>query len=82
MTIKDLSDALAIFMPYYDDASSEFTYAEHDEFYLPATDKPMSEEDVKKVKGLGWFQPEASEDEECDSTEAEYNPEYDWQHFT
>lgn len=56
MTLNNFLAGIDIVRPYYDDPDGHHIAAEHDIFYLYATSRPMSEEDVKGMRVLGWFQ--------------------------
>ena len=67
--------ALQIFQKYYDKDGFHIG-AEHDQFYVYPTDRPLSEEDLKTVVVLGWFQEEV--EHEDDFKPSDYNPEEGW----
>ena len=75
MKLSDFIDGLNTLRPYYDRQDGYHIGAEHDQFYCYPTDRPLTEEDVKKMLSLGWFQPEQDED-------AAYDPEDGWSAFT
>ena len=79
MNLKNFVDGINILRPYYDKQDGYHLGAEHDEVYLYATDKPVSEEDLKKLLSLGWFQSEGGAHEE---TPQDYNPSSGWMAFT
>lgn len=74
MRLSNFIAGLEIAATYYDNRDGHHVGAEHDQFYLYATSRPMSAEDVAKMRALGWFQTEASEDE--------YDPKDGWSAFT
>lgn len=49
--------------------------AEHDQFYVYATDTPLEPDEVKQLVEWGWFQPELEDD-------APYDPEEGWSAWT
>lgn len=73
MKLDKFIDGLLILQPYYDQVDGYHIGAEHDQFYAYKTDRPLSPEDVQKMRDLGWFQPEQEE---------EYDPENGWSAFT
>lgn len=75
MKLRNFVDGINILRPYYDDPDGYHLGAEHDQFYMYATNRPVSDEDVKKLRELGWFQPDADEDDG-------YDPEDGWSAFT
>lgn len=75
MKLSALADAVNILRPYYNDPDGYHVGAEHDEIFLYTTDKPLSAEDVAKMRSLGWSQPDAAEDDV-------YEPNVGWHHHT
>ena len=59
MTLDKFIRGIQIASKYYDDMNKHHIASEHDIFYLCATDREMSEDDVAEMKSLGWFQPES-----------------------
>lgn len=74
MKIGNLIDGLLVLREHYNGRDGYHIGAEHDQFYAWVTDTPLSEEEVTKMRSLGWFQP--------DSDDEEYNPEDSWSAFT
>ena len=70
--------ALQIFQKYYDKDGYN-TGAEHDQFYVYPTDKPLSEEDLRTVVVLGWFQEEVGH--EGVFQVSDYDPSEGWSAF-
>lgn len=79
MKLSAFVDGINILRAYYDDPDGYHIGAEHDEFYMYATDKPVSDDDLKKLLALGWFQSDGGAHEE---TPQDYNPESGWMAFT
>lgn len=79
MKLSELVQGIQILSTYYDDPDGYHVGAEHDVLYLYATDRPLSEEDVKSMLALGWFQESGASSE--DEPEA-YDAEEAWQSFT
>lgn len=75
MKLSNFIEGLKILQPHYEGCDGYHIGAEHDQFYAYQTDKPLRPEDVKRMRELGWFQPEQEEDEE-------YDPENGWSAFT
>jgi hypothetical protein len=73
MKLSELIDGLNILRSYYKGDGFHFG-CEHDQFYAYATDKPLTGEDVQKIRDLGWFQPELDDD-------APYDPAEGWSAF-
>lgn len=73
MTLEKLAAAIAILRPYYD-TDGHFVDAEHDQIYLCKTNKPLSAEDVLKMRALGWFQG-SDDDDDADEETGETKPE-------
>lgn len=62
MTFLNVINGLDILIKYYDDLDDYHIGAEHDKILMFETDRPLSEEDVKNMRDLGWRQPETSND--------------------
>jgi hypothetical protein len=75
MQLMNFVHGLNILTPYYTDPNGYHIGAEHDQFYAYATDRPLSAEDVQKMRDLGWFQPDMDDD-------ADYDPAEGWSAFT
>ena len=75
MKLSDFIDGLTILRPYYNDSDGYHIGAEHDQFFAYMTDRPLSDEDVNKMRELGWFQPDTGEGNG-------YYPEDGWSAFT
>jgi hypothetical protein len=73
MTIPELIESLEIFQRYFEGSAPFAISAEHDEIWITATDLPISEQDIKRLRELGWQQPDWLTDE--------YDPGATWQHF-
>lgn len=80
MKLSKFMDGLNTLLPYYNNADGFHIGAEHDQFYAYQTDNSLSPEDVKKMVGLGWFQPEGGICE--DESDVAYDPENGWSAFT
>lgn len=80
MQLKNIIDGLLILLPYYDDPNGFHINAEHDQLYAYATDRPLSNVDVDKIRALEWFQPDQEHNE--DGGIPKYDPESGWSAFT
>lgn len=67
MRLDNFIEGLEILQRYFDDPGHELG-AEHDQIYVYATLTAMTNEDVKRLHELGWFQ---------ENTE-EYDPHEGW----
>lgn len=76
MILSKFIEGLNILKPYYNDGDGYHLGAERDEFYAYKTDNPLSDEDFKKMRSLGWFQ---TQDDGDDSDS--YDPEEGWMAF-
>jgi len=76
MKINDFVEGIQILQKYYDDSNGFHLGADHDIIYLYSTDNPLSEEDVKRLHELGFFQ------EGYDNETGEYGPDDGWCAFT
>ena len=83
MTLENLLEGIAILRPYYDDPNGYHVGAEHDEVWLYATDRPLSTDDVRRMRALDWGQDcdAADEDEDPEAAATEYDPEESWRAF-
>lgn len=76
MNMSNFRAGLEILSRYHD---KEFHGgAEHDQFYVYATDRPVTPEDVAKLVELGWFQEEADTGTDEDFAAKHYDPEEAW----
>lgn len=73
MRLNEITLGIAIAQKYYDNPNGYKLTAEDDQINLYATNQPMSDEDVAKMKKLGWFQP--------DNDGETYDPENGWAAF-
>jgi hypothetical protein len=78
MKFTELTQAISILSPYYDDPDGYHVGAEHDQIYLYATDRALAPEDVIRMLALGWFQESGATDDEPEA----YDAEEGWQSFT
>lgn len=69
MKLSQLIESLQILQKYHDNDGYHFG-SDHDIVYAYPTDKPLSVEDVQRMRTLGWFQ---------DSEE--YSQEESWQAY-
>jgi hypothetical protein len=70
MNTLNFMTGLSILMKYKDNPNGYNIGADHDEIYVWATDKPVSEVDLARLYDLTWFQSGIE-------TDAEGNPIYD-----
>jgi hypothetical protein len=75
MKLSKFIEGLKILQPYYEGGDGYHIGAEHDQFYAYKTDKPLTPEDVQKMRDLDWFQPDQDDG-------AEYDPDEGWSAFT
>ena len=75
MKLSNFVEGLKTLQPYYNGGDGYHIGAEHDQFYCYQTDKPLTPEDVQKMRDLGWFQPEHEDSDEYDQQEG-------WSAFT
>ncbi len=86
MRTKDIIEGLTILEKYRSEPDGYNTGAEHDQIYAYATDSPVSEEDVKRLVELGWFQPDVEigrpeSDSSQDFSIENYDPSERWSCF-
>lgn len=72
--MSNFIEGLKTLQPYYQNADGYNIGAEHDQFYAYATERPLTPEDVQKMRDLGWFQPEVDDG-------ADYDPDEGWSAF-
>ena len=75
MRLSKFIQGLQILQQYYKNADGYHLSAERNEIKLYATDTPLPDEDVKKLRELGWFQ--LCEWNNCDQHPS-YAPEDSW----
>lgn len=79
MKLQNFIDGMLIFQKYH--KSDDYCIgADHDIFYVYATDAPIGEDDLTKLYELGWFQPDVEETE--DEEHGPYDPEEGWAAYT
>lgn len=74
MKLGNLIEGLKTLQPYYNGDGYHIAVS-NDQFRCFPTDKPLTPEDVQKMRDLGWFQPEQDDDDE-------YNAQEGWSAFT
>jgi hypothetical protein len=77
MTLSKFIQGLQVFQKYYEE-DDYATGAEHDIFYVYPTDWGLSEDDLKKVIELGWFQPDVKYEDEDKFQASDYSPSEGW----
>lgn len=75
MKLSKFVEGLEILRRHYADQDGYHIGAEHDQFYAYATATSLTDDEVKRMRELGWFQPELGED-------APYEPTEGWSAFT
>jgi hypothetical protein len=73
MTLENFIEGCKILQPYYENPNGYHLGAEHDQIFVYATQNPLSENDVQKMRDLGFFQPDTSEEQ--------YDAEDGWSAF-
>lgn len=56
MKARDIAEGILILTKYYDNQFGHHCAAYDEVIYMCSIDKPISSEDVIKLKHLGWFQ--------------------------
>ena len=79
MNLKDFLAGINILSPYYDKPDGYCIGAEHDQFYMYATDRPLTPEDAQKMVDLNWFQEDSDRDDDGNLI---YDDENGWSAFT
>ena len=79
MTLTNLTSAIEILRPYYDTADGDHVGTDRGQIYLHKTDRPLSTEDVVRMRKLGWFQRDDDYDDETgEPTPESYDPDESW----
>jgi hypothetical protein len=77
MQLDKFLAGIQLLQPHYKDPAGYHIAAEHDQFYMYATDTPLSKAEIERMCELGWFQPD------CEFEKPEdYNPSEGWSAFT
>lgn len=77
MLLSRFVQGLQILQKYYD-LDGFHIGAEHDEFFVYTTDRPLSEKDLNKVVALGWFQREVVPADHGEFQASDYDPDQGW----
>jgi len=75
MKLSNFIEGLKTLQPYYAGGDGYHIGSEHDQFYAYPTNRPLTTEDVQKMRDLGWFQPEVTD-------KTLYHPQEGWSAFT
>lgn len=78
MNTKEIIQGLLTLQPYYDKPDGYHNGAGHEEFYAYATDRPLSEADVKEMIRLGWHQEYDGLNYDKDFSVADYRTDESW----
>lgn len=78
MNLKDFTTGVKILAPYYDDPDGYHIGAEHDQFYMYATDKPVSKSDLEDLVNAGWFQDDVTCEDGVEFGPENYDQEEGW----
>lgn len=62
MKLSDFIFGLNILKMYFEGQCGYHIGAEHDQFFVYATQYPVSSHDVVTLRELGWFQPDSMEE--------------------
>ena len=78
MILDKFIEGLQIFQKYFNENGYHIG-AEHDQFYVYATDKPINIADLNRLYEMGWFQDDVERDEE--GNPVCYDPHEGWSCF-
>ncbi len=84
MIMSKFIEGITILQRYFDKDGFNIG-AEHDQFYVYSTHRPLSVDDIVKLRRLDWFQPEVDGDSDEATDEelvAQYDAEEGWSCFT
>jgi hypothetical protein len=57
--LNEFVEGLQILIPHYKNGGDGYYIgAEHDQFYAYATETPLTDAEVTRMRELGWFQPD------------------------
>lgn len=73
MRLNDIIRGINILQDYYVNPNGYKLSADHDQIFLAATERALSDDSVIEMKRLGWFQP--------DNDGETYDPENGWSAF-
>lgn len=74
MTLREFCEGLEILRSHFPDSEGYPLGAEHDEIHVYSTETPLTEEEVTKMKALGWVQYGLNEEDP-------YDPDETWVFF-
>ena len=77
MTTKDFIEGLQIFNEYFDKHSYNFG-AEHDQFFVYATDRPITMVDLQRLIELDWSQSQVEWADEDQFSIQDYDEDEGW----
>jgi hypothetical protein len=80
MKFDNFIDGCKILQTYFEEPNGYHIGAGHDIFHVYATDRPVSDEDVVRLRELGWHQPDV--DDTDDGESVPYDPAEGWGAFT
>lgn len=79
MNLQNFTEGINIIAKYFNKKDGYHIGAEHDQFYVYQTDRELSEDDIKKMIELGWFQEVDAKGEEFSL--GDYDKEEGWSCF-
>ena len=81
MTTKKVIEGLTILEKYRANEDGSNTGAEHDQIYAYATEKPVNDDDLKRLVELGWFQQDVETGDDDEFGVKHYDAEEGWSCF-
>lgn len=70
-------EGLLVLQPYYKSEDFKINVG-HDEIFVEPTDEPLSKDDINKMIGRGWFQPDADCDDDGEFHANHYDVDEWW----
>lgn len=80
MTLNDLIEGLVLLQKYYADPDGYYINTGHEQIFADSTLRLLTSDDYLKMRKLGWFQPEAPDDDD-NFDYKNYEPEDGWSCF-
>ncbi|GJD43201.1 hypothetical protein AFCDBAGC_1048 [Methylobacterium cerastii] len=75
MMLANIIEGLGILAKHFTELADYKSGSDQYQFNVCATDTPLTTDEVARMDDLGWFQPDAEEDEA-------YDPSQGWSFFT
>lgn len=77
MTLNNFIEGLRLLQKYYADPDGYHINTGHEQIFADSTLRLLTSDDYKRMRELGWFQPETPEDDD-NFDYKNYDPEECW----